>query len=119
MAAGQIALIQYPHPQAQKNRPSFSEGAVVRTEKIPESACQALFERSLGSEQSRGQVVSQLLKVGIVQLELIGPGCLVDAGHGSKLLGIEIQPRPVDFGVLRSHTKHGFLACSLAFDAVD
>ena len=48
---------------------------------------QTLFELGLGVEQRLREVVRQLLEVGRVQLELFGPGGLVDAGHRGELLG--------------------------------
>ena len=46
---------------------------------------QTLFQRSLGLDQFLGQVVGQLLEVGIVQLELFCPGGFVDAGDALEL----------------------------------
>ena len=75
----------------------------------PNVGCRALadllrppnaFELSLGVQQRLREVVRQLLEVGRVQLELFGPGGLVDAGHCGELLGAEVQTRPVDLGIL-------------------
>ena len=59
---------------------------------------QTLFELGLGVQQRLREVVRQLLEVGRVQLELFGPGGLVDAGHRGELLSAEVQTRPVELG---------------------
>src|SRR5690606_16754220 len=85
---------------ATKNRRTPERGAVLLAKPPPEigwrlagadspgvvSGRHAFFKLCLGVEQGLGQVVGELLEVRIVQLELLGPGCLVDAGDGVELL---------------------------------
>ena len=52
---------------------------------------QAGLDPGLGSRQLGRQVVGQLLKVRIVQLEFFHPGCLVDVGHGHRSTRPQLQ----------------------------
>jgi len=60
-----------------KSRPAQA-GRLLRQGRCLQGS-QALLQRSLGIDQFLGQVVRQLLEVGVVQLEFFSPGGLVDA----------------------------------------
>jgi hypothetical protein len=72
-----------------------------------------LGQRRFGVKQGFGHVVSQLLKVRVVQLEFLLPSRFVNAGDSFELIGCEAQTGPVQLAIRGCDAEDGFLALSL------